>query len=433
MLPWCASMKQLAAFKFLIRADPDRFIERTMFRVRWATIASLFLISLAQPTAGRTRAPEWALILVFAGYNLLIERAGHHLPGPPSFAWIAILDLPACGLLYLTCNEAGGPLFVFLVLAAAQTVAFMTLGGSLLYTSALGFIAAAIEPTFSDWTVTPHDIRALVARLVILALVGVGMSTLTRRLLTEQRAALSMLGQTERLATLERLRTDFIASVSHELRTPLTAARAGLGMLEVSVADRIQRDESDLLANARRNVERLSLLIDDLLAYNQIEAGTLRLDAELLDLRIIVVDAAAAIHPLVHAKGQTIELDLPEALPHRGDGVRLEQVMLNVIANAHRYTPAGGRISVMGRVAADIVHLSVVDNGPGIPAAELEAIFKRFYRLAHGESGSGLGLAVARGVVELHGGRIWAENAMRTGTAFHIELPRAGFGTGGES
>lgn len=422
-------MKRLTAFKLLATADLDRFIERTISRVRWATVAALFALALLDPTAGRTRAPEWALILLFAGYNLLIDRVGPHLPGPPAFAWVAMLDLPVVALLYLTCSEAGGPLFVFLVLAAAQTMAFMTLAGSLLYTTAIGLIDVAIESTFPGWALTVHDIRALAARLVVLALVGVGMSTLTRRLLEEQTAAQTMFGQTERLEALDRLRTDFIASVSHELRTPLTAARAGLGMLEESAAERMQRDENDLLANARRNVERLSLLIDDLLASNQLEAGTLRLEPELLDLRIVVVDAAAAIHPLIRSKEQIMELDLSEALPHRGDQGRLEQVLLNVIANAHRYTPVGGRIAVTGRVAADVVHISIVDNGPGIPEAELETIFDRFYRLARGDSGSGLGLAVARGIVELHGGRIWAERAMGRGAAFHIELPQAERGT----
>jgi len=132
---------------------------------------------------------------------------------------------------------------------------------------------------------------------------------------------------------------------------------------------------------------------------------------------------------LIRSKEQIMELDLSEALPHRGDQGRLEQVLLNVIANAHRYTPVGGRIAVTGRVAADVVHISIVDNGPGIPEAELEAIFDRFYRLARGDSGSGLGLAVARGIVELHGGRIWAERAMGSGAAFHIELPQAERGT----
>jgi two-component system sensor histidine kinase KdpD len=231
--------------------------------------------------------------------------------------------------------------------------------------------------------------------------------------------------QTEQLGELDRLRSIFVSSVSHGLRTPLTAARAGLGMLGTTAADRLRSDERDLLENARRNTARLGLIIDDLLAYNQLEAGTLRLDREPLDLRAVVTEAMSSVHPLIQEKGQILEVDLPEPLPGEGDPRRLEQVAVNVLANAHLHTPKGTRISISGRVSGGEVSLSVGDNGPGIPQGELEAVFRRFHRLGSARGGSGLGLAIARGIVELHGGRIRAESRPEAGATFHIFLPSA--------
>ena len=107
----------------------------------------------------------------------------------------------------------------------------------------------------------------------------------------------------------------------------------------------------------------------------------------------------------------------------RGDPGRLEQVVLNVLANAHRHTPSGARIVVSGQAAGDQVLLAVQDDGPGIPSTELGNIFDRFYRLG-GDGGSGLGLHVARGVVELHGGTMWAESGPGEGATFQIAFPR---------
>jgi len=341
-----------------------------------------------------------------------------------AFTWFAVLDLPVVALVYLNCSQPGGPLFALLVMAAVQTTVIMTLTGSLLYTGALAAITIAVEPTLPLWTGTLTEMRELSARLVVLALVGVGMGMLTRRLEAERAAGESMLDQAAQLEDLDRLRADFVSTVSHDLRTPLTAARAGLVLLDASAGGGLQADQRDLLANARRNVERLGLLIDDLLAYNQIEAGTLPLDREPVDLRAVVADAMAAIHPMIVAKGQTLELDLPEPLPSEGDVGRLEQVVLNVLANAANHTSPGTRIVVVGRAAGTEVIVSVRDNGPGIPSRELEAIFRRFYRLAAEVGGSGLGLAIARGIVELHGGRMWAESSPGEGSAFSIALPR---------
>jgi len=417
-------MRRLAASRLLTKRDLDHFLERTISRLRWATIAALLAISLVQPSAGRAAVPDWALLAAFAGYNLLVELMRRRVSSLSAFAWFAVLDLPVVALVYLNCSQPGGPLFALLVMAAVQTTVIMTLTGSLLYTGALAAITIAVEPTLPLWTGTLTEMRELSARLVVLALVGVGMGMLTRRLEAERAAGESMLDQAAQLEDLDRLRADFVSTVSHDLRTPLTAARAGLVLLDASAGGGLQADQRDLLANARRNVERLGLLIDDLLAYNQIEAGTLPLDREPVDLRAVVADAMAAIHPMIVAKGQTLELDLPEPLPSEGDAGRLEQVVLNVLANAANHTPPGTRIVVVGRAAGAEVIVSVRDNGPGIPSRELEAIFRRFYRLAAEVGGSGLGLAIARGIVELHGGRMWAESSPGEGAAFSIALPR---------
>ncbi len=223
---------------------------------------------------------------------------------------------------------------------------------------------------------------------------------------------------------LDRLREEFFASVSHDLRTPLTAIRASLGLLELSGDEALNVDQRGLLMNARRNTERLGGLINDLLAFNEIQAGTMAIDRLAVNLRAIVADAMAAVYPLMQQKGQAVELDLPGPMTVEGDPRRLEQVMVNLLANAHQHTPTGTRVTVSGRVAGDEVCLTVQDDGPGIPTAELEAVFQRFYRRAAGDGGSGLGLAIARGLVELHGGRIWAESDPGRGTAFHVALPR---------
>ena len=392
--------------------------------MRWTTIAAVLLISLLKPPTGNPSFAEWKLVAVFAAANLLVDlirwASGRH-----AFITRAVLDLFLIGAVYAASSQPGGPIFALLVLVTAQTTAFMTLAGSLIYTGSAVAIAVFAEPRMSGWSSSGDDARSLAGRLVALALIGIGMGMLTRRMEHSQEAARSVMTETERLEALEHLRAAFVLSVSHELRTPLTAARAGLGLLEESVTARLQGDERELLANTRRNVERLSLLIDDLLTANQLETGTLRLDRRPIDLRLVTADAMAAIHPLIRAKEQTIELDLPAPLTHCGDARRLEQAVLNIVVNAHRYTQAGGRIIISGRVVNGDVVVSFADNGPGIPVDALEAIFTRFHRLATNDGGSGLGLAVARGIVELHGGRLWAESTPGQGAVFHLALPRA--------
>ncbi len=299
----------------------------------------------------------------------------------------------------------------------------MTLRGTLLYAAAAAAVVAAVDLVLLPGLPSAEDARALVARLVLLALVGAGMAIVIRRLRLEQEEARSVRDEAERLEELDRARSDFVSNVSHELRTPLTAAGAGLGMLDASAEDRLRPDERALVDNARRNVERLAEQIVDLLAYNQLEAGTLHLERQPLDLRAVVAEAVSAVRPLTGEKGQTLEVDMPEPLPTEGDPRRLEQAVVNLLSNAHRHTPGGTRVAIHGRVEGDEVSLSVSDDGPGIPAGEQEAIFRRFHRLRPAGGGSGLGLAIAKAIVELHGGSIRAEGRPGKGATFRVALP----------
>jgi len=406
-------------------SELNRFLDRALLGLEWGSLAALLLITLVQPATGRTGLPTWALILLFATYLLIVELLRHLVRRLHPFTYKYVLGVPMSGLIYFLGAEPGGPLFVLFFLSLVCATATSTLRGGLLYTAGFAVLTVIIAPTFPRWSPTEGEVRDLGARLVLLCIFGVGTAILRRRLALEQEVAGWARGESERLGEIDRLRDLFISSVSHDLRTPLTATRAGLGLLRTSASGRLQPDERDLLDNARRNTDRLGMLVDDLLAYNQLEAGTLRLDREPLDLRAVVTEAIASVHPLIREKGQTLEANMPEPLPGEGDPRRLEQAIANVLANAHQHTPGGTRIGIAGRVSGGEVSLSVDDNGPGIPQGELEAVFRRFHRLGSGRGGSGLGLAIARGIVELHEGRIWAESQPGEGATFQVVWPHA--------
>ncbi len=454
--------------------DLYHFLRWSLFLLRWATILVLLLLTAMQPTNGRGGIATWALVALFAGYNVLVELLRGRVPQLRSYTAVALLDLPVVGLLYAFGAEPGGPLFLLLFLATDCAAVSLPLRLAMLYTGGAAAIATITDVVLLMWSPTGGDIRLLVVRLVMLLLVAVGMAIVTRRLTMEQEEARVGRQEAERLATLDRLRTDFIATVSHDLQTPLTAARAGLAMLQLSATEQLPPDQREVLDTSRRNIEYLTILIGDLLTFNQLEAGTFQIEREPVDLRAVVAAAlrvaqpllqekdqaleldlleplpcrgdmrrleqvvinlravvAAALRvaqPLLQEKDQALELDLPEPLPCRGDMRRLEQVVINLLANAHRHTPRGTRIAITGAADAHVARLTVADDGPGIPVEEQEAIFRRFYRVGAAGDGSGLGLAIVRRLVELHGGQIAVESAPGAGARFHLTLPTAAAG-----
>jgi len=225
----------------------------------------------------------------------------------------------------------------------------------------------------------------------------------------------------------ERQRTDLIAWASHDLQTPLASIRA---ILE-AVADGVVDDADTVrryLQTAQRDVRSLSLLIDDLFQIAQMDAGGLLLNIEKGSLSDLISDTLESFSALALRQGVAITGQADAAIdPVRMDTMRIGRVLNNLISNALRYTPAGGRIGVSARRGDRGVEVSVVDTGQGISTADLPGVFSTFYRGEKSRSkstgGAGLGLAIARGIVRLHHGDLTVESTPGVGSQFTFTLP----------
>ncbi len=410
----------------LLPPQPDTggLLGRTISRIRWVVIAVLLIFAVAQPLATRVDVSDKIIVLTFSGYNLAVDLLRKKVSWLGSFAHIALLDLPVAACVYWLGLRPSGPFFTLLVLTLFSAAASTTLRGSLLYTAGVMLVVAAIMPTFPLWSPDEHGLRELAARLLTLGVVGIATSMLMRQLRLEHESAQASRREAERLTEMDNLRMSFFSTVSHELRTPLTALTAALGMLETSTTGQLHLEQRGLIANARRNAERLRVLIDDLLTLSRLEAGALELVREPVDLRHVTWEAASSLQALLDDKEQPLEIDLPEPLPVEGDRRRLEQVVVNLLHNAHEHTAPRTRIAVSGRSTARDVFVSVYDQGGGIPEEDLEMVFQPFQRLDPHGGGSGLGLAIAKGIVERHGGSMLAESGRGQGTTVRLRLPR---------
>ncbi len=225
------------------------------------------------------------------------------------------------------------------------------------------------------------------------------------------------------LQQVNRMKSDFLTTVSHELRTPLTSIKMAAEMLLEEERDAGSDTRTRLVRHIVKGASRLSSLVADLVNVSREDEFQPRLELDEATLGDIVAGAAAIIQPLITAKHQTLEIRLAAPkTPLLVDRVRFEQVLINLLSNAQRYTPRGGRVEVCSRAEKGEVIVSVIDSGPGVAAADRERIFEPFYR--GDRSGLGLGLAIAKSLVELHNGRIWVESAGKEGSSFCVALPR---------
>ena len=222
------------------------------------------------------------------------------------------------------------------------------------------------------------------------------------------------------------LSAEVLSIVSHDLRSPLATIS-----MAASLLDDISRPEEErcrMVRMVKRATERMERLVRDMLEVSRLESGrTLPIDARCVDVGPALREACEAQGPVAAAAGLAVQCDLPEALPAvEADCDRVQQVVCNLVGNAMKFTPAGGAITVVARGRAEEIEVSVSDTGTGMSEAELERIFEPYWQAQRTASlGAGLGLKIAKGIVEAHGGRIWAESTLGKGTTFFFTLPAA--------
>lgn len=232
-----------------------------------------------------------------------------------------------------------------------------------------------------------------------------------------------------RLKELERLKSEFVMTASHELRTPLTSIGMSVALLMESAASKLTEQERELLGVCHEEVSRLKALVNDLLDLAKIEAGKLEIVLEPVEPSFLSLQASTVMKGQAEAAGVGMTVEISEELPAvLADANKIVWVMVNLLANAVRYTSVGGLVWLRGERVGDWVHFKVQDNGPGVPREMQSRIFDKFVRLDQGDAsgGSGLGLAISKEIVRAHHGSIWLESEPGQGSTFTFTLPLAG-------
>ncbi len=228
------------------------------------------------------------------------------------------------------------------------------------------------------------------------------------------------------LKELDRVKTEFFTNISHELRTPLTLI---LTPVEDRLEARLSKEEEFLFETIHRNAYRLLRLIDDLLDLSRIDAGRLRIQVAPVDLPQLARHGVESFRPAAASRSIQLEIDAPDSGSNGlyGDEHRLEMVLTNLLGNALKFTPDGGRIRVVVSHDASLARFSVIDSGPGISAEDQKKVFDRFYRVEgpehRAQGGAGIGLSLARQLIELHGGVLAVESEEGSGASFTAILP----------
>jgi signal transduction histidine kinase len=298
-----------------------------------------------------------------------------------------------------------------------------------------------ILPTAHTQIVVPIRREVQVIGLIILESVSDSQGNLSFLNQLSDSAAIAI-SNAQLFAAVQRAnlaKSEFVSFVAHELKNPMTSIKGYSELLAAGSVGPINELQSNFLHTIRANVQRMSTLVSDLNDNAKIEAGQLRLDYKPVQLEEVVDEVIRSTKRQVEEKKQTVDLLLPEKLPDVwADHTRIGQVLTNLVSNAHKYTPEGGRILIGAEPtsnqwdpggAREVVHLWVKDDGIGISIEDQAKIFQRFFRSEDSKAreapGTGLGLNITKSLVEMQGGRIWFDSEFRKGTTFHFTIPVA--------
>ncbi|HWB23530.1 MAG TPA: HAMP domain-containing sensor histidine kinase [Gaiellaceae bacterium] len=233
--------------------------------------------------------------------------------------------------------------------------------------------------------------------------------------------------QNVQLRKLDQLKDEFVSSVSHELRTPLTSISGYTELVGDPEVGPLTSDQQNYIAIVSRNTDRLLRVVNDLLFFSGMQDGRLELQREDVNLATLAAEAVEMALPNAEAKGLILKCGCATPAHVVGDASRLAQVIDNLVSNAIKFTPAGGQVIVGTSTEPGLATIEVSDTGMGIPAAEQERLFQRFFRSSNAISGAipgtGLGLYITKAIAEAHGGRVEVESREGAGTVFRIRLP----------
>ena len=379
-------------------------------------------------------------------------------------------DLPVVALLLAVAGGGGGLLALLLVRPAVlgrlggvrAQLAGASLIGSLLL---LGMMLAGARAMF----LSNHDLSLLLTMLVFAAILSVGFGLLCARMLADRiervrsgtasiaagdlesvvtvegndevaglardfnRMARALEAAAEREREMEKMRRDLIAAVSHDLRTPLASTRALIEAVADGVAENPET-EARYLSSARRELAHLSRLVDDLFELARIDSGMLQLTLEEASLHDLISDTISSFQPQAESRNVRLVGEVSgDVDPVLANPPRLQRVLHNLLSNALRHTPADGTVALRATAQGDEVRVEVSDTGEGIAAEDVHRVFERSFRAERsrtrpeedGAPGAGLGLAIARGLIEAHGGTMSVERDLGRGSRFRFTLRRA--------
>jgi signal transduction histidine kinase len=401
-------------------------------------------------------APVVALVTAIVGVALL-SRSMLGMPGSD------LRDL----VVYLVLSGGGSILVGYALISAAPRLRLGDVRSRLLLAHLVVLAIAFANIVVTAWLmfISPHDLGLLGLLLAFSAIVAVAFAALTAehvlravreiaaaarqvaggqlgvRVATDGPDELAGLARdfnvmSERLEEADRARREMeearrhlFAAISHDLRTPLSSIRAMVEALNDGVVtdpETTQRYVRTVLSE----VQRLSGLIDDLFELSRLDAGVLALHLEPGSLHDLVSDTLEALQVQAAEKGLRLRGEVDDSLPPvLMDTARVQRVLFNLVQNAIRHTPTDGTILLAAQEEPGVVRVDVVDSGEGVAPDDLPHIFERFYRgeksRVRGQGGTGLGLAIAQGLVEAHGGRIWAQSLPGQGARFSFVLPKA--------
>jgi two-component system phosphate regulon sensor histidine kinase PhoR len=245
--------------------------------------------------------------------------------------------------------------------------------------------------------------------------------------LNGQSGSVVLLQDLTKLRRLETVRRDFISNISHELRTPVASLKVLAETLQGGAVDD-PTVAKDFLNRINIETDRLAQMVNELSELSRIESGEVSLEVAPIDIGEVVARAVERLKAQADRAGLSLVTDIPSSLPKAlADKERVEQVLINLLHNAIKFTPSGGRINLSAKIEGNNIQVSVADTGVGIPADDLPHIFERFYKAdkARAGGGTGLGLAIAKHVVEAHGSKIWAKSIEGKGSIFTFTLPLA--------